>query len=581
MRYLVLACDYDGTLAHEGVVDEPVITVLEQCRASGRRLILVTGRELADLEQNFAGLELFDYVVAENGGTLFQPSTRNERVLAERPPDTFIEALRARGVGPISVGRVVVATWSPHETAVLESIRDCGLELQVVFNKGAVMVLPSGVNKATGLDAALQEMGISPHNVVAVGDAENDHALLSFAEAGVAVANAVPMLLERADLVTSGARGQGVIELIGRLIASDLAELEPRLTRHHILLGHNHDGKEIGVRPFGTNVLISGTSGSGKSTLATAFLERLVEQRYQLCVIDPEGDYEQFLDADLAGSPQEPPDADKVIRLLEDPRHNVIVNLHAVSLEDRPRFFAGLLSRLEELRARTGHPHWIVVDEAHHVLPSSWEKTALPIPQHLDRMLFITLEEADLVTATALASVDTLIVLGEEPAKTFDRFARAANVAMPAVPDAPLESGEAIFWSRETGTPVVMKILPGKTQRRRHSRKYAEGDLGPDRSFYFRGPEGKLNLRAQNLITFLQMAEGVDDETWLHHLRKYEYSAWFREAIKDPQLADEAAAIESQPSPNAAESRAAIRALIERHYTLPGGAATPVEPVRQ
>jgi hypothetical protein len=125
-----------------------------------------------------------------------------------------------------------------------------------------------------------------------------------------------------------------------------------------------------------------------------------------------------------------------------------------------------------------------------------------------------------------------------------------------------------------------MRILPGETQRRRHSRKYAEGDLGPDRSFYFRGPEGKLNLRAQNLITFLQMAEGVDDETWLYHLRKDEYSAWFREAIKDPQLADEAAAIESRPSPDAAESRAAIRALIERHYTLPGGAATPVEPVR-
>jgi hypothetical protein len=230
---------------------------------------------------------------------------------------------------------------------------------------------------------------------------------------------------------------------------------------------------------------------------------------------------------------------------------------------------------------RLGHPHWIVVDEAHHVLPSSWEQSALPIPRHLDGMLFITLEEADLVTAIALASVDTLIVLGDEPAKTFDRFARAANVAMPAVPEAPLESGEAIFWSRETGTPVAMKILPGETQRRRHSRKYAEGDLGPDRSFYFRGPEGKLNLRAQNLITFLQMAEGVDDETWLYHLRKDEYSAWFREAIKDPQLADEAAAIESRPSPDAAESRAAIRALIERHYTLPGGAATPVERVQQ
>ena len=126
-----------------------------------------------------------------------------------------------------------------------------------------------------------------------------------------------------------------------------------------------------------------------------------------------------------------------------------------------------------------------------------------------------------------------------------------------------------------------MKVVPGETQRRRHSRKYAEGDLGPDRSFYFRGPEGKLNLRAQNLIVFLQMAEGVDAETWLFHLRQEEYSQWFREKIKDPVLADDAAAIETQMSDSAAESRAAIKALVERHYTLPGGPAMPVRDVEE
>src|SRR6266446_10126510 len=54
-------------------------------------------------------------------------------------------------------------------------------------------------------------------------------------------------------------------------------------------------------------------------------------------------------------------------------------------------------------------------------------------------------------------------------------------------------------------------------QRLRHSRKYAEGELGEDKSFYFRGQEGSLNLRAQNLVLFLQIAEGVDDGTWLYH----------------------------------------------------------------
>jgi hypothetical protein len=228
MRYLVLASDYDGTLACDGVVDDLVAAALERCRASGRRNVLVTGRELADLKQTFRRLDLFEYVVAENGGTLFRPAKNEERVLAERPPDEFVSALRARGVAPLSVGRVVVATWTPHETVVVETIRDFGLELQVIFNKGAVMILPSGINKASGLAAALEEMGVSPHNVVAVGDAENDHALLSFAGAAVAVANAVPMLAERADLVTAGARGEGVIELIDRLIDNDLADLPPR-----------------------------------------------------------------------------------------------------------------------------------------------------------------------------------------------------------------------------------------------------------------------------------------------------------------------------------------------------------------
>ena len=127
---------------------------------------------------------------------------------------------------------MIVATSHPHENTVLETIRDLGLELQVIFNKGAVMVLPSGVNKATGLSAALDELGLSPHNVVGIGDAENDHAFLSLCECAVAVANALPILQERADWVTQREHGGGVIECINQLLASDLRELEPQLARH-------------------------------------------------------------------------------------------------------------------------------------------------------------------------------------------------------------------------------------------------------------------------------------------------------------------------------------------------------------
>src|SRR5947209_6225494 len=142
MRYLALATDYDGTLAHDGVVAEKTVEALLTFRKSGRVLILVTGRELDDLETVFSRLDLFQRVVAENGALLYNPESRQKRALAKPPPKVFLDDLSRRGVTPISVGEVIAATWHPHENAVLDSIRDLGLELQVIFNKGAVMILP-------------------------------------------------------------------------------------------------------------------------------------------------------------------------------------------------------------------------------------------------------------------------------------------------------------------------------------------------------------------------------------------------------------------------------------------------------
>jgi hydroxymethylpyrimidine pyrophosphatase-like HAD family hydrolase len=199
MRYHVLACDYDGTIAQHGRVDDATIAALGRLRDTGRRAILVTGRELQDLLAVCPRVDLFDRVVAENGALVYCPATRQEHLLGEPPPERFVRALRERGVSPVGVGRVIVATWKPHETTVLEVIRDLGLELHVTFNKDAVMVLPAGMSKATGLAEALRELGLSADNVVGVGDGENDHAFLHLCECRIAVANAVPMLKDGAD----------------------------------------------------------------------------------------------------------------------------------------------------------------------------------------------------------------------------------------------------------------------------------------------------------------------------------------------------------------------------------------------
>ena len=570
MRYLALCCDYDGTIAHHGRVDEPTLAALKRLRESGRQLVLVTGRELDELQTVFPHLDLFARVVAENGALIYRPETREERLLDEAPPQSFVDKLVGRGVGPISVGRVIVATWEPHEKTVLETIRDCGLELQVIFNKGAVMVLPAGVNKATGLRAALAELNMSPHNAVGVGDAENDHAFLNICECAVAVANALPALKEKADIVTFADHGTGVTELIDEMLADDLASRESgTLARHDILLGKNAEGKRIGLSPFRVSSLVVGSSGGGKSTVVAGLVERLRAANYNFCIIDPEGDYDSVESAVVLGNPEHAPTIDECLQLLNKPDQNAVINLLGVKLEDRPLFFLSLFSRIRELRARTGRPHWLIVDEAHHALPASWRSTDQHLPERLEGVVMVSVTPKLLATSV-LRALDTLIVLGDRPREMLREFTDV-NRAPPVegVPEA-LESGTALLWSKTAdGPPAVVRVEPSRTERRRHLRKYAEGELPEDRSFYFRGPEGKLNLRAQNLIQFMELGDGVDDDTWLFHLRQGEISRWLRQGIKDEPLANQAAAIEKNGQLDAAASRKKMRELIEATYTLP------------
>lgn len=224
MSFRVFATDFDGTIATDGMVDEETISALQRLRKGGVIACLVTGRDLRDFESAPNVPPLFDYVVAENGAVLYTPSTDEVRVLAPPPQDSFIMELSRRGV-PIRVGKVIVATVEPHETTVLEVIKEASLELQVIFNKGAVMVLPAGVNKASGLGAILESCGMTFADVVGVGDAENDHVFLDHCSLSVAVANAVPALRERAMIVTRSNAGAGVAELIDALLGGQFDSL--------------------------------------------------------------------------------------------------------------------------------------------------------------------------------------------------------------------------------------------------------------------------------------------------------------------------------------------------------------------
>jgi hydroxymethylpyrimidine pyrophosphatase-like HAD family hydrolase len=568
MRYLVLAADYDGTLARDGTIDEATWSALRRLRDSGRKVLLVTGRELDDLLAICPGLERFDGVVAENGGVLWWPEKHEAVQLAAPPPLAFVEELRRRKLPHLSAGRVIIGTRKPHERQVLEVIREMGLELQVIFNKDSVMVLPSGVNKATGLRACLKRLGLSHHNTVGIGDAENDHAFLGFCECFVAVQDAVPALRERADLVTTAGDGQGVRELAERILENDLADLASRLSRHDLPLGTGPGHTEVRVPAYGANVLVAGTSGSGKSTFTTAFLERLAEAHYQSVVIDPEGDYSTLEGAIILGSPERAPLLEEVLDVIDAAGRSAVASLVGLPLEQRPAFFDRLLPRLLDLRVRTGRPHWLVIDETHHLMPKAWSPSDETTPRKPHGLWMITVHPGSVAPAV-LETVHWMLALGESPEQTIAEFCQVLGRPAPRLEGPLPDSGEALAWQvGENTVPFVLKGRPPVAERRRHRRKYAEGRLPEDRSFYFRGPAGKLNLRAHNLMIFLQIADGVDDETWMHHLRAHEYSHWFRERIKDPELAQEAEQIETDAKTPKA-SREAIRHAIENRYTLP------------
>ena len=231
MRYRALATDYDGTIAHDGVVDDRTLVALRRARAAGHRLLLVTGRELGDLFATFAHVDLFDRVVAENGALLYEPRTDERVTLGAAPPPALIDALRRDGV-PISVGYSIVATVEPHEHRVLTAIRDLGLEWHVIFNKGAVMALPADVTKATGLVPAAEALNVSLAETIGIGDAENDQAFLRTCALAVAVQNALPSVKASADLVTAGARGEGVAELIDWWLSGRLDSVAPNPANH-------------------------------------------------------------------------------------------------------------------------------------------------------------------------------------------------------------------------------------------------------------------------------------------------------------------------------------------------------------
>jgi len=236
-KYLALATDYDGTIAQHGDVTEATHAALIRWKDAGRKLLMVTGRELPDLQKVCPFTKLFDCIVAENGALLYWPAKGEKKPLVGPPPAQFIECLRSRGVSPLSFGEVIVATQETYKGVVLEAIEDLGLKLRVILNKGALMVLPASVDKATGLTEAANAMNLPPADIVGVGDAENDQVFLTLCGYSAAVGNALNFLKKQVHYVTKATHGAGVEELIEKLLVSDSDTLPEKAIQPELFEG--------------------------------------------------------------------------------------------------------------------------------------------------------------------------------------------------------------------------------------------------------------------------------------------------------------------------------------------------------
>lgn len=213
LPFRMLACDYDGTIASGGVISPSAEQALIEVKRTGLLAGLVTGRRFESLLNVCPQIELFDLVVVENGAVLHLPASGEVEDLVGPPPPRFVEELARREI-PFSIGRVIVGTPRIYEHEVVSLIRELRLELQIIFNRDWAMIVPSGIDKATGLKAGLKRIGITSSEVIGIGDAENDRALLQVSGFRVAVANALDSIKADADLVTSQPNGEGIAEFI-------------------------------------------------------------------------------------------------------------------------------------------------------------------------------------------------------------------------------------------------------------------------------------------------------------------------------------------------------------------------------
>ncbi|MDH4316223.1 MAG: HAD hydrolase family protein [Gammaproteobacteria bacterium] len=538
--FRAIAVDFDGTLTAESdMASESALLAIAEVRRRGLQALLVTGRILTELRQVFPSVDQwFDGIVAENGAVFCADG--NETLLSS-PVEPELDRALVEAAVPFRRGRILLASQVAFEPEIQAQIRRLGLECQLVRNRAELMILPPGVSKGFGVSRALESLGISHHNTIAIGDAENDHSLLSICEIGVAVANAVDGLKRHADVVLQESNGEGVANFIRHSVLATDVPLHP--LHWQIELGQLDSGELVSIAASQINILITGRSKSGKSYVAGALAERLIEQGYAVCIIDPEGDYASLGElhgVQRLGEPGKCPDIAQIRRLITHHFGSVIVDLSLLDSCEHATCTKELLEQLSEDREATGLPHWIVIDEAHHTLDLPGKMvTALAGGQK--GYCLITYQPT--VFAKQLdGSIDIMLALpggkrtpGADP---LEETGRLCGLDVPSLLDSASQGQAAVIRPGATSACQLISLSARRTAHVRHWHKYLSARLPPKHRFIFRLSGETGGTVAANVQEFRDVLGSTSKEVVFGHALRRDFSRWIADVLQDATLAD-------------------------------------------
>ena len=549
MHISVIATDFDGTVAEGDRLAPEASRALRRWREAGRIAVLVSGRPFEFLRDLQEREQAFDLIVAENGAALYNPYSDEMRLPFGQVPDELVNTLAQLGI-PLWRGIAIAGTRLPYDDAVWVANRELGLAVHVAINRSEVMLLPPGASKGAGLLHLLQNEGLSPRNLLAFGDAENDRSLLQVAEVKVAVANAVEGLQAIADHVTPEAGPAGVADFVGRyLLNGKPFDFQVR-GAHHFSLDETDETSLNAHDLVDREILIAGGSGYSKSWLACRLAEGLMDGGYQVLGLDPVGDLHglRHHSSCLSLGREELPAIGLVLQLLIGTGLSLVLDLSCVpTLEEQILYTTGLLRRVLDMRRRFGKPHWILIDEAQDLLGGRDNPARLPLlqsfesfgvclvtwqPSRLDQVLLDRMHGFVLTRHRLIPEVQCL-----------SRLLASRDLDVEGLPDhlGQLEEGQALIWglvASTNDTPRLLRFGAGSrifpNMRRLH--RYLEDRVAPSKQFYFHDRKGH-SLPAGNLGELIERVRTLDLDVLTFHFERGDFVRWIRDVLHDKTLA--------------------------------------------